>query len=354
MRTSAPDDFGLPRRLWPGTTRKRVTRSRSPGVLFGHEFVARANQADAEASPAGRDLGDSMEPLVSVRVVTYNHLPYIAACLEGILMQRTTFPFEVIVGDDCSMDGTREIVRSYQERFPALVTAILGDQNVGLFANMRRVRGRARGRYHALCDGDDQWIDPLKLQKQVDFLESRPECTLCGHDALIVEDNHDRRPRWFCQSPPPVVMTMCDVLSRTGVAFPASSLVVRREVYDDLPGWQAEFRAADNVVLLWAAHRGSLGFLPEAMSLYRKHSANLTLDLYDDLERYFAEREALLRRLDDATNRRYHAEIEASLARRGVWRRSWLRRRRCLKWLGRVVPLPKVRALASRLLGWLE
>ena len=114
-------------------------------------------------------------PLVSIGCITYNHAPYIRQCLEGFLMQKTTFPFEIIINDDCSTDGTTEIVKEYADKYPDLIIPIFHEENQyqkgvrGIYAKF--VYPKVRGKYIALCEGDDYWIDPLKLQKQVDFLE---------------------------------------------------------------------------------------------------------------------------------------------------------------------------------------
>lgn len=123
--------------------------------------------------------------IVSVCVITYNHCNYIRQCLDGILMQQTNFPFEVIVNDDCSTDGTAEIVKEYESKHPQLFKVTYQTEN----QYSKGVRGmfprfcfpRARGKYIALCEGDDYWTDPLKLQKQVDFLEKNPDYVLCTH-----------------------------------------------------------------------------------------------------------------------------------------------------------------------------
>lgn len=120
-------------------------------------------------------------PLVSICCATYNHEKYLAQAMESFLMQKVSFPIEIIIGDDCSTDGTPQIVQDYAGRFPQLVRVIASDANVGVSQNAFRIRSAARGKYIALCEGDDYWTDPHKLQKQVDFLEENPEFTVSGH-----------------------------------------------------------------------------------------------------------------------------------------------------------------------------
>ncbi len=120
-------------------------------------------------------------PLVSICCATYNHEKYLAQALESFLMQKVSFPVEIVIGDDCSTDSTPQIVRDYAERFPELVRVITSESNVGVSQNAFRIRAAAKGKYIALCEGDDYWTDPYKLQKQVDFLEKNPEFTVASH-----------------------------------------------------------------------------------------------------------------------------------------------------------------------------
>lgn len=128
------------------------------------------------------------DPMVSVNMITYNHRPYLAEAIEGVLMQETDFPLELVIGEDCSTDGTREIAFDYQRRFPDVVRVVTSEQNVGSRANSYRVRKASRGKYIAFCEGDDYWIDPRKLQKQVDFLESHPDYGLVHTDVQMLFD----------------------------------------------------------------------------------------------------------------------------------------------------------------------
>jgi len=118
------------------------------------------------------------EPLVSVLMVTYNHARYIRKSIDGVLAQRTNFPYELVIGEDCSTDGTRQIVFDYQRRYPDTIRVITSERNVGGKKNVIRTRRACRGKYIAFCEGDDYWHHPEKLQMQADFLENHPECGL--------------------------------------------------------------------------------------------------------------------------------------------------------------------------------
>ena len=121
------------------------------------------------------------EPLVSIVTITYNHEPYIRKCIEGVLMQKVNFPIEFIIAEDCSADRTLAICKEYAEKYPDLIKLITTENNVGAIANERRAMKAAKAKYIAFCEGDDYWTDPLKLQKQVDFLEKNPEYSVTFH-----------------------------------------------------------------------------------------------------------------------------------------------------------------------------
>ena len=122
------------------------------------------------------------EPLVSVKMLTYNHAPYIAKSIECTLAQKTNFPFELVIGEDFSTDGTREIVFDYAKRFPDIITVIISNENVGTKKNSIRTNNALNGKYIAWCEGDDYWHCDDKLQKQVDFLEEHSEYGLVCSD----------------------------------------------------------------------------------------------------------------------------------------------------------------------------
>lgn len=115
-------------------------------------------------------------------MITYNHAPYIAQAIEGVVQQKTTSPFELVIGEDCSTDGTREIVFEYQKKYPDIIRVITSDKNIGATRNGLRTVKACQGKYIAFCEGDDYWHHPHKLQKQVDYLESHPECGLVFTD----------------------------------------------------------------------------------------------------------------------------------------------------------------------------
>ena len=131
-----------------------------------------------------------MEPMVSICTAAYQHAPYIAKALDSFLMQKTTFPFEILIHDDASTDGTVEILREYQAKYPDIVKPLFEDENQyskGVPIDPTFNFSRARGKYIALCEGDDCWLTEDKLQKQVDYMEAHPDCTFCFTNAIITD-----------------------------------------------------------------------------------------------------------------------------------------------------------------------
>lgn len=128
-------------------------------------------------------------PIVSVCIITYNHELYIREAIEGVLMQKTTFPIELIISEDCGPDSTRKIVKEYAAKYPDIIIADLPEKNRGMIDNFHHCVSLAKGKYIALCEGDDYWTDPLKLQKQVDFLEANLEYGLVYTDLNSYNEN---------------------------------------------------------------------------------------------------------------------------------------------------------------------
>ena len=142
------------------------------------------------------------DTLVSVYCATYNHVTFIRQCLEGFVMQKTSFPFEVLIHDDASTDGTQDIVREYAVRYPDIIKPIYQKENQfskGVKIYLTYVYPRVKGKYIAICEGDDYWTDPYKLQKQVDFLESHPDYVMCSsrfdkywQESGVLEEDPDK------------------------------------------------------------------------------------------------------------------------------------------------------------------
>ena len=214
---------------------------------------------------------------VTVICLTYNHQPYIQKALEGFVRQQTNFPFEVIVHDDASTDGTAEIVRDYATRYPHIIRPILQVENQwrkGKTLSKTFIYPLIQGEYVALCEGDDYWTDPLKLQKQVDAMEARPDVAVCFHPVTVHWEDGSAPDSLFPSRKERFNKTeLCldDLLKRNFMQ--TNSVLYRWRFHTDsldlipngiLPG--------DWFLHLLHAQTGKILFLDETMAVYRRHA----------------------------------------------------------------------------------
>ena len=213
-------------------------------------------------------------PVVTVRIVTYNQEDYIAYTIESVLGQETDFPFEILICDDHSTDRTVRIIRNYQRHYPEKIRLILNDHNLGVRRNfLKSLNPRdCRGRYIALLDGDDYWMDRDKLKKQVSFMEAHPECSLCFHNALkIYEDGRPAAP--YVLRDLPEIISLRELLYEDFI--PTSATLYRNHLYEDLPRWIYGLAFGDWPLHVINACYGKIGYIHEIMAVYRIHSRGI-------------------------------------------------------------------------------
>lgn len=210
-----------------------------------------------------------MFPLVTIRCLVYNHEPYLRQCLEGFVMQKTNFPFEAIVHDDASTDGSAAIIREYAEKYPDIIKPIYETENQYSKHDgsiQRIMNEHTRGKYVALCEGDDYWIDPLKLQKQVDFLECHPDYSMCFHNAIKYYEDENRVEIFNSLS------RDCDLSIHEAVhewLVPTASVLVRTKICVERPAWVRSIYSGDYTLILLAAMSGKVRYIYGMMSVYR-------------------------------------------------------------------------------------
>lgn len=205
---------------------------------------------------------------VSVAMVTYNHEKFIAKALDSVLMQHTAFEYEIVLGEDCSTDNTRNIVTEYKRKYPDKIRLLLNEKNMGMHGNGAQVLQACSGEYIAMLDGDDYWTSPEKLQKQVDFLDSRSECSACFHDALIVTEDGSEEPQHY-RAQQKVLSTVEDLLVDNFI--PTAAVMFRRGLIGELPAWANSLKMGDWVLHILNAIQGPIGYIDETMSVYVVH-----------------------------------------------------------------------------------
>lgn len=213
-----------------------------------------------------------IKPLVVIRCITYNHEPYIRDALEGFVSQKTNFPFVAIVHDDASTDGTVQIIREYAEKYPDIIKPIFEKENQYSKGNgslgriMNEGSEATGGEYVAMCEGDDYWTDPFKLQKQVDFLESHPDHSMCFHAVDILHQDtsevemRGNRIQDRSYAPDEVLMNW---------VIPTCSVVMRFECILNIPHHK-DFFVGDNVLWATCLSLGKVMGMHECMGVYRR------------------------------------------------------------------------------------
>lgn len=225
--------------------------------------------------------------LLSICCLTYNHEKFISNTLDGFLKQKTTFRFEVIIHDDASNDATPKILKEYAEKHKDKLTIILQKENQysqGIKPIFKHVFPRARGKYIALCEGDDYWTDPYKLQKQVDFLEANKDFIICLHDTIEVNEKgeflkhrsdnfnfiNEKKPQIASEIP-------VDWFLRTRGNFIHTSSFLFRNIISDLSFINTgKIISGDMLLLFLLLKNGRAQYLPESMSAYRHHPQGIT------------------------------------------------------------------------------
>jgi hypothetical protein len=209
--------------------------------------------------------------MVSVVITAFNHADYIGEALDGVLMQRADFPVEILVGDDGSTDGTREIIAAYARRHPERVIPLFPDAPMGHEGGMifKALLERARGKYIALLDADDHWLSADKLRCQVALLEER-DCAFCFHETIIFFEDGTRPAQLFNAGQPPT--TRLEDLLGAWNTVATSSVLYRNRGVGELPGWLFEITAVDWALNILNARHGSIAFIDRPMSAYRLHA----------------------------------------------------------------------------------
>ena len=304
----------------------------APNSLSHSEFIVSRCKHFCTGKPSTPSESESCPPvIVTVICVTYNHAAYIRDALEGFVMQKTDFPFEVLVHDDASTDGTADIVREYEKKYPGIIRGIYQKENQyskGVAISKEFIYPQVRGKYVALCEGDDYWTDPLKLQKQVDALEAHPELDSCTCRVLLTK--HEKKSRFVAPATKSRVLKAEEVILGGGWFVSTPSLMCRREVYLKMTPMR-EVMFLDYVLQIQASLRGGMYYIEDCMAVYRRlvpgswsatHRSGFPIETMD----------RMLKALDEYTEGRFHEAVD--MRRRINRSKALLSHRQYLKMLG--------------------
>lgn len=218
-------------------------------------------------------------PLVSIICLTYNHAEYIRQCLEGFLMQQTDFSFEIIVHDDASTDGTAIIVKEYAEKYPDRFVPVLQTINQysqGVSIGKTFLYPLAKGKYIAECEGDDYWTDPLKLQRQVDFLENHPDYVLCSTDCMMMVEKTGEVFQWILGTEDDITPEYLIIDNRIATLTTLYKKSVLTDYLNGVEPFMPPFLMGDYPLWLYFASRGKIRKLPYNTAMYRNREGSLS------------------------------------------------------------------------------
>lgn len=263
-----------------------------------------------------------MEKEIAVSVVcdAYNHENYIAQCLDGIVMQKTNFLFEVLVHDDASTDKTADIIREYERKYPDLIKPVYQTVNQYTRGGIEQFQyPRVKGKYIALCEGDDYWTDPLKLQKQYDALEAHPEVDICTHEAVQWDEQRGREGQRIAPKDDDGIIPVEDVIWGGGGFVATNSILYRAELHDNLPPFR-QMSHLDYFVQIHGSLRGGMLYLKDRMSVYRYLAAgSWTVSNLKNAEKVLANLEQMkkvMHQLDLDTDGKYSKVIHDTMVNR--------------------------------------
>ena len=266
--------------------------------------------------------------LVAIKCMTYNHGPYIREALEGFVMQKTNFPFVAIVHDDASTDNTAEIVREYAEKYPNIILPIFEKENQyskhdgSIRRIMNDVVNKTGAKYIALCEGDDYWTDPLKLQKQVDFLESHPDYSMCTHNYIeFFQNNHEFGNK--------LGIVSMDYDLKSYIRFKewiylTLTLVYRRSMLND--DIYLMYRNGRDTTLVYHLLTNGKGFfMHEVMGVYRRHDGGVWTSIGNENNAWDTDVEVRYGIYDVEKSDEAAQFLINSFLRRGVCRRHLIK-----------------------------
>lgn len=258
-----------------------------------------------------------MTPLVSVHLLTYNHVTFIRQSIESVVAQKTTFPFEIVIGDDCSTDGTSAIVDEYAARYPELIKVVRGEKNGGPQPNSIRILENCRGKYMAALEGDDYWIDPYKLQKQADFMEANPDFSICFTNSRVEFFGDQGEPYQLNDGLERDVFELKDLIGEKEIWFmgTATLFYTMKSIFPVQP-WFHKTKSGDIPMIMLAARFGKIKYLPDVTAVYRRHPAGASNTDHKDDAVFLENRIMMYTHLNEDTGYAFNKLFKRNL---GGW-----------------------------------
>ncbi len=252
---------------------------------------------------------------VSVICLAYNHEKYIERCLEGFVRQKTDFLFEVFIHDDASTDNTAEIIKQYAHNYPDIIKPIFQQENKyskSIPIIKTYIAPLIKGKYIAICEGDDCWIDDQKLQIQYDYMTEHPECSICTHNAIV--RNYKNNETWVVtQERKERDYTIEEIIKSGGNLFATNSIFIKREFYLNQPSCFRCPGVGDYQIVFYAAIQGRCHYLPSIMSKYNANTTGSWTDrIWNNPEKriqHLKEFIAMLNAVNDYYNHRFELAI---------------------------------------------
>lgn len=257
-----------------------------------------------------------IKPLVSVCMITYNHEQYIKQAIEGVLIQKSNFNYELIIGEDRSTDNTRNLIQEYKKDYPAIIKPILRKKNIGMIANLIDTINNCKGKYIATCEGDDYWTDPFKLQKQVDFLEANEYFSACFTNAQQINlKNHVER--LFVNGLEEGYVPKKTVIIKGGGLYPTASLVFKRNQYNCEVYKNITELAGDELLIMALATKGNIYFINEVTCTYRNWGGGIFSSMKEDKRKICLLKENSIKgykKFDTISNKEFHKFIQRKIS----------------------------------------
>ena len=257
---------------------------------------------------------------VSVLCIAYNHEKFIKDAIEGVLNQKTNFKYELIIHDDASTDHTAEIISEYEKKYPQVIKTILQKENQWKRCHIPKefLFPRVRGKYIAFCEGDDYWIDEHKLQKQVDFLETHKDYSMCMHNAVKLNYETGEKKLLNTFKEDGTYAQEEQILAGLGTDFPAfASYLLRTELLKDIPDFFLESRVMDYPIRQYYANRGKVYYFKKPMSVYRVSTPQSymkrTAESQSFYNNYTLDMISFFEKFDCYTEKKYHQLVECKI-----------------------------------------